>query len=100
MHGVVDGEASIDLPARAVDVHLDLTVWIVLGKVQELGDDNVGHHVVDGRAQEYDAIFQEQRKDVVAALTTAGLLDHHRHHVCGGRVHHGGPHRAIVPLGH
>jgi hypothetical protein len=40
--------------------------------------DQVRDHIINGRAQEHDAILQEQRKDVVAALTTAGLLDHHR----------------------
>src|SRR5205085_10608648 len=78
MHGVVDRQASIDLPTRAVDVHLNVAVRIVLGQVQQLCHDQVRDHIVDGRAQKYDAILQEQRKDVVAALTTGGLLDHHR----------------------
>jgi hypothetical protein len=81
LHGVVDGETCVDLAARAVDVHLDLAVRIVLSNIQELGNDEVGDHVVDVRAQEHDAVLQEQREDVVAALTSAGLLDHHRHGV-------------------
>ena len=78
MHGVVDRQASIDLPTWAVDVHLDVVVWILLREVQQLRHDQVRDHIVDGRAQEDDAILQEQRKDVVAALSTIGLLDHHR----------------------
>ena len=100
VHGVVDRKAGIDLSAGAIDVHLDLAVRIILGQVQQLCHDQVRDHVVDRRAQEYDPILQEQREDVVAALTRAGLLDHHRYRVCGGCVHHGGPPRSIVPLGH
>jgi hypothetical protein len=33
VHGVVDCKAGIDLSARAIDVHLDLAVRIVLGQV-------------------------------------------------------------------
>ena len=46
---------------------------------QQLRDDEVGDHVVHGRAQEDDAVHQQPRVNVIAALAAAGLLDHHRH---------------------
>ena len=54
---------------------------------QQLGDDDVGHHVVHGRAEEHDAVHQQPRVDVVAALAAAGLLDHHRDQKVVGTVH-------------
>ena len=57
-------------------------IWMGLRGVlvveeQELGHDDVGHLVVDGRAQEDDALLEQQRIDVVGPLAAAAGLDDH-----------------------
>src|SRR6266550_1660608 len=42
---------------------------------QQLGDDDVGDIVGDGRAEEHDAVHQEAAEDVVGAFATARALD-------------------------
>ena len=46
---------------------------------EELGDDQVGHVVLDGVAQEDDAVLEQAAVDVVGALAAAAALDDHRH---------------------
>ena len=43
-----------------------------------MGDDRVGHGVIDGRAQEDDPVAQQARVDVHPAFATVGLLDYVR----------------------
>ena len=78
LHGVINRQPGGDAAARRVDVEVDVLLRIGHLEEQQLGDDEVGHHVVHGRAQEHDAVHQQAGIDVVAALTPAGLLDHHR----------------------
>jgi hypothetical protein len=75
----------------AIDVHLNLAVGIVPGQIQQLSDDQVGDDVIDGRAEKDDAVLLEQREDVVPALPTAGLLDHHRDGIRKGLKRHWQP---------
>ena len=77
LHGVVDGQARVDVAARAVDVEGDVLVRVLGLQMQQLGDDQVGHLVVDGGAQEDDALVEQARVDVERALASAGLLDDH-----------------------
>ena len=75
---IVDADhlARVDLAARAVDVHLDLTVWIVLGKVQELGDDKVGTVVVHYPLQEHDAVLEQPAVNVEDTLFPPAAFNH------------------------
>ena len=50
-HGVVDGHACGDAAAGGVDVEIDVLFRVVGLQKKELGDDGVGHDVVDLRAQ-------------------------------------------------
>ena len=45
--------------------------------MQQLGDDQVGDLVVDGRAEEDDSLVQQTAVDVERALASRGLLNHH-----------------------
>src|SRR5712691_2453692 len=74
LHGVVDGEARRHRATGRVDVDLDLLPRIVGGEVHELGDDEVGDHVVDGPADQDDAVLQQPRVDVERALAVAALV--------------------------
>ena len=74
-HRVVDGEEPVHVATGAVDVDGDVGVGVLALEVQQLGDDQVGDVVVDGRAEEDDAIDEQTRVDVEGALAAAGALD-------------------------
>ena len=75
LHGVIDGEASGDGASRAVDVQIDVLLRVFALEEEELGDDGVGDAVVDFRAEEDDAVFQQPRIDVIRTFTLGGLFD-------------------------
>ena len=59
LHGVVDREPGRDGTAGGVDVDLNLLVRVVGLEKDQLGDDQVGDHVVDGPAEQDDAVAEE-----------------------------------------
>jgi hypothetical protein len=77
LHRVVDRQPGVDPAAGGVDVDRDVLVGILGLEMQELGDDQVGDLLVDGRAQEDDPLVQEAAVDVELALATGGALDDH-----------------------
>src|SRR5664280_107699 len=81
LHRVVDGEQCCDVPAGRIDVEVDVLVRLFRLQEEELGANQVGHRVVDRRAEEDDPLPQEARVQVVVALSPAGGLDHPRHAV-------------------
>src|SRR5439155_20917171 len=74
LHGVVDGEQGRELAPGRVDVEVDVLVRVLRLEVEELGHDQVGDRVVDGRAQEDDALLEQPGVDVEGPLTPVGLL--------------------------
>ena len=74
-HGVDHPEAGRDAAAGGVNVELDVALWIVVGKEEHLGDDDVGHFIGDRPADHDDAVFEKARVDVVSAFTAAGFFD-------------------------
>ena len=74
-HGVVDRHARSDAAAGAVDVEVDVLVRILAVQEEELRDDGIGDIIVDGCAQEDDAIQQQAGVDVVGTLTAVCLLN-------------------------
>ena len=79
LHRVVNRQAGRDAAAGRIDVEMDVLLGIGHLQKQQLGDDEVGHHVIHRRAQKNDAVHQQPRINVVAAFAAPGLLDHHRH---------------------
>ncbi len=75
LHGVVNGHAGRDGAAGAVDVEGDVGLGILVGQVQQLGDEDVRHLVVDALAEEEDAILEEAGDDV--HLAALGVNDGH-----------------------
>ena len=65
-------------PPGRVDVELDVLVRVLALEEQELGDDDVRHVVVDGAAEEDDAVLQQPAEDVPGALAAVRRLDHVR----------------------
>src|ERR1051325_8287159 len=47
-------------------------------KKKELGNDNVGHHVIDRGAEKNNAVHEQARVNVVAPLAAPRLFDHMR----------------------
>ena len=64
LHGVVDCQSGGDGSPRAVDVEGDVLFGVFVGEVEELGDEDVGHFVVDVGAEEEDAVFEEAGDDI------------------------------------
>ena len=83
-HSVQDGQARGDVAAGAVDVEADVPVAILALQVKELGNDDIGYLVGDGRAEVDDALAEQQGVDVKGALAPGPGFDDHRHDV-GGR---------------
>src|SRR4029453_7164009 len=69
-----------------VDVELDVLPRVLAIQEQELRDDQVGNVVVDRRAEEDDALLQQQRVDVVRPLPTVAGLDNHRNDITNGEI--------------
>jgi len=44
---------------------------------KQLGDQEVGHFVVDGRAEKNDSVLEKPRIDIVGTLASAALLYYH-----------------------
>jgi hypothetical protein len=77
LHRVVDGKPGRNRPTWAVQVELDVLVGVLGLQEQHLRDGQVGHRVINRRADEDDVVLQEARKNVVGALAPIGLLDDH-----------------------
>ena len=86
LHRVVDREQPRDLAAGRVDVDRDVLVGVFALEVQQLGDHQVRHRVVDRRAQEDDALLQEPRVDVERPLAAVRLLDDRGDEVVADRL--------------
>ena len=78
LHRVVDRHAGGDAAAGAVDVQVDVGLGVLVGQDQHLGDDQVGHVVVDGRAQDDDAVLEQAGVDIHRPLFAAAPLDDDR----------------------
>ncbi len=78
MHGVVDGQPGGHAAAGAVDVEVDVGFGVLVGQDEHLGDDQVGHGVIDGGAQDDDAILEQAGIDIHRPLFTTAPFDHDR----------------------
>ena len=72
---VVDGHAAGHHAAGRVDVEVDVLLGILHLQEQELGDDQVGHLVVDRRADEDDPVLEQAGIDVHRPLAAAGVFE-------------------------
>ena len=75
LHGVVDAEAGIDGAAGGVEVDGDLAVGVHVLEEEELRLDDVGGVVVDGGAEEDDAVHHEAAEDVHLGDVELALFD-------------------------
>ena len=66
-----------DAAAGGIDVKMNVLFRLRHLEEQQLGDDQVGDHVIHGRAEENNAIHQQARIDVISAFAASGLLDYH-----------------------
>ena len=72
VHRIINGQTGVDAAAGRVDVQLDVTLGVFVVEEEKLGDDQVCDLVIDGKAQEDDALLQQERVDVHGALAAAG----------------------------
>ena len=78
LHRVVDRQPGGDAAAGAVDVEMDVGLGVLMGQDQHLGDDQVGDVVVDGRAQDDDAVLEQAGIDIHRPLFATAPFDHDR----------------------
>src|SRR2546425_2140056 len=74
LHGVVDRQSCGHRATWRVDVDLDLLVRVVSRQVHELGNHEVGDHVVDGTADQDDSVPEQARVDVERSLAVAAFV--------------------------
>ena len=79
LHRVVDRHAGGDAAAGAIDVEVDVGLRVLLGEDEELGHDDVGDLVVDGRSEDHDPVLEQARVDVHRPLFATAPLDDDRH---------------------
>ena len=72
-------QAGGDGTTRGVDVQLDILLRVFAAEKQHLRNDDVRDVVVDRSSQENDVVAKQTAIDVVGALATTRLLDHHRY---------------------
>ena len=84
------------LTARTVDVHVDGFLAGLRLEEEELRDHQRRDVVVHGAHEADDAVLEQARVDVVAALAPAGLLDDDGHE---GRGRRGSPRRTTPECG-
>ena len=75
LHGVVDAEAGVDGAAGGVEVDGNLAVGIHVLEEEELRLDDVGGVVVDGGAEEDDAVHHQAAEDVHLGDVELALFD-------------------------
>lgn len=64
-HGIVNGQARGDGPARRVDVKVNRLLRVVGFEEKELSDDGGGQGFVDFAIEADDALFEQPREDVI-----------------------------------
>ena len=76
LHRVVNRQPGRDAAAGRIDVEVNVLFRIGHLEKEQLRDDDVGDHVIHRRAEEKDAVNEQARIDVPAALAAAGLFNH------------------------
>mmetsp|Transcript_5165 Transcript_5165/g.8140 ORF Transcript_5165/g.8140 Transcript_5165/m.8140 type:complete len:253 (+) Transcript_5165:312-1070(+) len=82
LHGIVNGHTGRDGSARGVDVEGDVLGRVLVGEVEELGDEDVGDLVVDSLSEEDDAVLEEAGDDILLGGTVVN--DGHADGATGG----------------
>jgi len=67
-----------DAAAGTIDIKENFLFWIFRIQKQHLGNNQVGHIVVNRGTQEHDAVFKQSGINVITTLTARSLLNHHR----------------------
>jgi hypothetical protein len=84
LHGVVDGHTGRNGSSGAVDVEGDVLFGVLVGQVEELGDQNVGDLVIDALSQQKDSVLEQSRQNV--HLSATGIDDGHSYGVGRGCI--------------
>src|SRR5207249_2795395 len=79
LHRVVNGKAGGDIAAWRIDVDVDVLLRVFHLQEEQLRDHEIRYVIINRRSNENDAVFEQPRINVIAALATPSLLHHHRH---------------------
>src|SRR5437899_13096552 len=64
---------------RRIDIDVDVLFRTFHLQEEQLRDHQIRNVIVNRRSNKNDAVFEQPRINIVAALAAAGLFDHHRH---------------------
>ena len=78
-HAVQNRKSGRDDSSRTVDVKINILLRIFRLKIEQLRDNQIGHNIINRRAEKDDPVFQKTGVDIISALSLAGLFDHHGH---------------------
>ena len=78
LHGVVDRQTGRNGAARRIDVKRNVFFRILALQKKHLGDDEIGHLVVNRSTKKDNVVAKQTGVNVVGALAPARLLNHHR----------------------
>ena len=75
LHGIIDSHTCGYTATGAVDIKLDILIRILCFQIQQLRHDQRSGGVIDFLRQEDNTVIQQTGKNIIAAFTTAGLLN-------------------------
>ena len=78
LHRVVNRQPCRYRSARRINVNIDVLLRVLHLQKEQLRDDQVGDVIVHRRPDENNAVLEQSRVNIVAALAPASLLHHHR----------------------
>lgn len=87
LHRVINGEQRRDVTAGAVDVNVDVLVWVFAFKVNQLCANQVGDRVVDWSTENDYVLFEQTAVKVIDTFATAGLLGDIWNVVVANKIH-------------
>ena len=76
-----------DHAPRGIDIEMDILVRVFGFQEEHLGDDQIGHIVIDGRPEKDDSVFQKTGIDIIGPLASSVLFDHNRYQCHGVSSH-------------
>jgi len=77
LHRVINRETRGDYSAGAVDIETDFFVGIFVIEKQHLRHDDIRDVIVNRVTEKNDAVFQQQRIDIVNTFSAARTFDDH-----------------------
>src|SRR4029450_2172891 len=84
LHRIINRQARSDRAARRIDIDVNVLFRVLNLQKQQLGNHKISDVIIHRRSDEDDAILEQSRVNIIAALASARLLHDHRNQHLGG----------------